>query len=121
MFIDPKADTIYTQIDERALAVMKKSGVPIVPVLSNNYKTEFLGEPVHRILTDPRKKERLINDVINILQKNQFTGVNVDLEELQEKTDEPLIAFQKRALYPAARKRIAGNPGHCALQYRLQF
>jgi cellulose synthase/poly-beta-1,6-N-acetylglucosamine synthase-like glycosyltransferase/spore germination protein YaaH/peptidoglycan/xylan/chitin deacetylase (PgdA/CDA1 family) len=95
MFIDPKADTIYTQVDERALAIMKKSGVPIMPILSNNYKTSFLGEPVHRILTDPLKKERLINDVINILQKNQFIGVNVDLEELQEKTDEPLIAFQK--------------------------
>ncbi len=95
MFIDPKADTIYTQVDERALAIMKKGGVPIMPILSNNYKTEFLGEPVHRILTDPLKKERLINDVINILQKNQFIGVNVDLEELQEKTDEPLIAFQK--------------------------
>ncbi|HEX6429085.1 MAG TPA: glycosyltransferase [Niastella sp.] len=95
MFIDPKADTIYTQVDERALAVMKKSGVPIMPILSNNYKTSFLGEPVHRILTNPQKKERLINDVINILQKNQFIGVNVDLEELQEKTDEPLIAFQK--------------------------
>ncbi|THU35868.1 glycosyltransferase [Niastella caeni] len=95
MFIDPKADTIYTQVDERALAVMKKSGVPIMPILSNNYKTQFLGEPVHRILTDSVKRERLINDVINILQKNQFIGVNVDLEELQEKSDAPLIAFQK--------------------------
>jgi peptidoglycan-N-acetylglucosamine deacetylase len=95
MFIDPKADTIYTQIDERALAVMKKSGVPVMPMLSNNFKTQFLGEPVHRILTHPRKKERLINDLINILQKNHFAGVNVDFEELQEKTDEPLIAFQK--------------------------
>lgn len=95
MFIDPKGDTINTQVDERALAVMKKSGVPIMPMLSNNYKTQFLGEPVHRILTDPAKKERLINDVINILQKNHFAGVNVDFEELQENTDEPLVAFQK--------------------------
>lgn len=95
MFIDPKADTIYTQVDARALAVMKKSGVPIMPMLSNNYKTQFLGEPVHRILTNPAKKERLITDVINILQKNHFAGVNVDFEELQENTDEPLIAFQK--------------------------
>ncbi|OQP59182.1 glycosyl transferase family 2 [Niastella vici] len=95
MFIDPKADTIYTQVDDRALAIMKKSGVPIMPILSNNYKTEFLGEPVRRIMADPRKKERLITDVINILQKNQFIGVNVDFEEVNEKTDEPLIAFQK--------------------------
>jgi spore germination protein YaaH len=95
LFIDPKADTIYTQIDERALAVMKKSGVPIMPMLTNNYKTQFLGQPVHRILTDPRKKERLINDLIHILQNNHFVGVNVDFEELQENTDEPLVAFQK--------------------------
>ena len=95
MFIDPKADTVYTQIDDRALAVMKKSGVPIMSMLSNNYKTQFMGEPVHRILTNPAKKERLITNVINILQKNHFAGVNVDFEELQENTDEPLIAFQK--------------------------
>jgi cellulose synthase/poly-beta-1,6-N-acetylglucosamine synthase-like glycosyltransferase/spore germination protein YaaH/peptidoglycan/xylan/chitin deacetylase (PgdA/CDA1 family) len=95
MFIDPKADTIYTKVDDRALDIMKKSGVPIMPMLSNNYNSKFLGEPVHRILNDPQKKERLINDVINILQKNHFIGVNVDLEELHETSDEPLIAFQK--------------------------
>ena len=95
MFIDPRGDTITTQVDDRALAVMKKSGVPIMPILSNNFKTQFLGEPVHRILTNPAKREKLINDVINILEKNQFIGVNVDFEELQEKSDEPLVAFQK--------------------------
>jgi len=95
MFIDPKGDTINTQVDDRALAIMKKSGVPIMPILSNNYKTEFLGEPVHRILTNPAKKEKLINDVINILEKNHFIGVNVDFEELKEASDEPLVAFQK--------------------------
>lgn len=95
MFIDPKADTIYTQVDDRALDIMKRSGVPIMPILSNNYKTQFLGEPVHRILTDSAKKERLINDVLNILEKNRFIGVNVDFEDLQEKTNEPLVAFQK--------------------------
>jgi cellulose synthase/poly-beta-1,6-N-acetylglucosamine synthase-like glycosyltransferase/spore germination protein YaaH/peptidoglycan/xylan/chitin deacetylase (PgdA/CDA1 family) len=95
MFIDPNGDTLTTQVDDRALAVMKKSGVPIMPILSNNFKAQFLGEPVHRILTNPAKRERLINDVINILEKNQFIGVNVDFEELQERSDEPLVAFQK--------------------------
>ena len=95
MFIDPKADTLFTQVDDRAFDIMKKSGVPIMPILSNNYHEKFMGETVHRILTDPKKQERLINDLINILEKNHFIGVNVDFEELQEKTDEPLIAFQK--------------------------
>ncbi len=95
MFIDPTADTLRTNLDERAFAVMKKAGVKIVPMLSNFYKTDFNGATVHRIITNPAKKERLINDVLAILQKNKLAGVNVDLENLTEKTDEPFTLFQK--------------------------
>jgi hypothetical protein len=43
IFIDPTADTVTTDIDPRAWAVMKKSGVKILPILSNNYKEVFRG------------------------------------------------------------------------------
>ncbi|GGB05954.1 glycosyltransferase [Puia dinghuensis] len=95
IFIDPTADTVYTDIDARAWGVMKKSGVKILPILSNNYKELFRGDAVHRIINDPVKKQRLINDVINILVKNNFIGVNVDFEELQEKSNDKLVEFQK--------------------------
>jgi cellulose synthase/poly-beta-1,6-N-acetylglucosamine synthase-like glycosyltransferase/spore germination protein YaaH/peptidoglycan/xylan/chitin deacetylase (PgdA/CDA1 family) len=95
IFLDPTADTIFTNIDPRALAVMKKSGVKIMPILSNNYKEVFRGDAVHRIINDPVKKERLINDVIKVLEKNDFVGINVDFEELQEKKNESLVQFQK--------------------------
>ncbi|HMH23407.1 MAG TPA: glycosyltransferase [Puia sp.] len=95
IFIDPTADTVFTNIDERAWAVMKNSGVKVMPILSNNYKDVFRGDAVHRIINDSAKKERLINDVIKILQRNNFIGVNVDFEELQEKKNETLVKFQK--------------------------
>ncbi len=94
-FIDPNTDTLYTNIDKRALDLMKAAGVEIMPILSNNYKQVFRGETVHRILTNPLKKQRLINDLIRLLKKYGFAGVNVDFEELQETSDEPLISFQK--------------------------
>ncbi len=94
-FIDPTADTMYTSIDKKALTLMKKAGVQIMPILSNNYKRLFRGETVHRILTTPAKRERLINDIIFQLKKNEFAGVNVDLEELVESDDAVLVAFQK--------------------------
>jgi hypothetical protein len=87
MFINPNADTLFSNVDERAFAVMKKAGVRIMPILSNNYLEQFRGDAVHRIIHDPVKKQRLINDVLAILQKNNFAGVNVDFEDLQEKTD----------------------------------
>ncbi|MHA4808649.1 glycosyltransferase [Flavitalea flava] len=95
IFIDPNADTVFTSIDERAFAVMKKSGVKIMPILSNNFKEVFRGDAVHRIINDPKKKQRLISDVTRILMKHNFAGVNVDFEELQEKTNEKLVQFQK--------------------------
>ncbi|GAC1480727.1 MAG: glycosyltransferase [Flavisolibacter sp.] len=95
MFIDPLSDTLYSVVDARAFAVMKNAGVNIMPILSNNFKEVFRGDAVHRIITNPAKKERLINDILKILTKNNFVGVNVDFEDLKEKTDQPLIAFQK--------------------------
>lgn len=94
-FINPNADTLTTAIDPQALAIMEKSGVNIMPMLSNVFHEVFRGDAVHRIITTPAKKERLINDLIRILQRNHFMGVNVDLEDLVEKTDEPLVLFQK--------------------------
>ena len=94
-FIDPNADTLISSIDDRGLAIMRNSGVNIMPILTNAFKGEFHGASVSRIIHDPAKKERLLHDLINMLTKNKFIGVNVDLEELEEKTDEPLIAFQK--------------------------
>ena len=94
-FIDPKADTVTTSINGEALAIMQQSGVNIMPVLTNNVGDAFHGDAVHRILTTTSKRERLINDLIQLLKKNKFAGVNIDFEDLIETTDEPLIRFQK--------------------------
>ncbi len=94
-FLDPIADTLYTTIDEQGLNVMKTAGVPIMPILSNNFQEKFRGDVVHRIINNPAKKERLINDVIKLLTQYHFAGINVDFEELKESHDEPLVLFQK--------------------------
>jgi spore germination protein YaaH len=92
----PTADTVTTDIDPRAWAVMKKSGVKILPILSNNYKEVFRGDAVHRIINDPVKKQRLIDRCDQNPGKDDFVGVNVDFEELQEKNNEKLVEFPER-------------------------
>lgn len=94
-FIDPTADTLTTNIDTRGFNIIKASGVKTVVMISNNYKGKFIGESLHRILNNSKKKEALINSIIYQVEKNKFAGVNVDFEELQEKNNETLIGFQK--------------------------
>ena len=93
-FINPNADTLELRIDS-ALDIMKKAGVKILPLLTNNYKGTFRGDAVHRIITDPVKRDRLINDIIRVLEKKGLDGINIDFEELTEKKNETLVQFQK--------------------------
>ncbi len=98
-FIDPHADTLQPKIDAEALSLMKKHAVRIVPII-NNINTakgqgDFDGQLMRRIFHDKAKKERLINDIVKYLQQYQLQGINIDFEDLQEKTDAPIIAFQQ--------------------------
>ncbi|MEO6136263.1 MAG: polysaccharide deacetylase family protein [Ginsengibacter sp.] len=98
-FIDAKTDTLRPDIDKDALAIMKKNNVAIVPLINNidnkSGTGEFDGSIIHRILHNPLKKERLINDIVKYIQQYQLQGINIDFEEFNEKGDEPIIAFQK--------------------------
>ena len=95
LFLDANGDSIVTRIDDRAYDIMKRSGVKIVPQLTNNIDKIFRGDVVHRIINDPGKKEKLITDLIRILETNKLSGVNVDFEDLVEQKNETLVQFQK--------------------------
>ena len=97
-FLDPNADTLYTTIDQKALDIISKSGVKVLPLLTNNFKSVFRGDVVHRILNNPEKRTRLIQDIIKNLELYKLDGINIDFEDLQEKKNEVLVQFQK-ALY----------------------
>lgn len=94
-FLDPVADTLYTTIDQKALDIMNKSGVKVLPLLTNNIGQTFRGDIVHRILNNPVKRDRLINDIIKYLELYKLDGVNIDFEDLQEQKNEVLVQFQK--------------------------
>jgi cellulose synthase/poly-beta-1,6-N-acetylglucosamine synthase-like glycosyltransferase/spore germination protein YaaH/peptidoglycan/xylan/chitin deacetylase (PgdA/CDA1 family) len=95
MNIDSAADTVIVNDDMRGADIIRASKIPVVAVISNFSGTDFNGAPLHRIFNDRAKKERLISDIIKTVQKYKFAGVNIDFEELIEKTDEPMIAFMK--------------------------
>jgi len=98
LFINPNADTLYTEIDKKAHDIMSRAGIKVLPLLTNNYDGIFRGEAVHRIINNPKKRARLIDDIVRVLLHNNFAGINIDFEELQESHNETLVNFQ-RELY----------------------
>ncbi len=88
MFLNSKTSELEVKADARGLALMRKSGVPIMPMLSNNVNGNFNGEVVSRILHNPARRKTLINSLIYQCIKNDFVGINIDFEELTENNDE---------------------------------
>ncbi len=100
-FIDPLTDTLKPQIDLPALEVMRKNHVKIIPLINNINDINAQGfdhQIVQQIFHNQAKRERLINDIVKYIQQYKLDGINIDFEEVNEKTDEPMIAFQ-RELY----------------------
>lgn len=98
-FIDPKTESLKTEIDTAALKVMRKNKIKIIPLINNIDITkndgDFNGNLIHRIINNPVKRARLINDIAKTLQQYRFQGINIDFEEFKENSDAPIIAFQK--------------------------
>lgn len=94
-FVDPNGDTLIKNVDTRAFELMKNSGVKIMPILSNNFNGKFRPEAISRIFKNEKKKKAIINQVLNECIANKFIGINVDLEDVKENGDEPMIEFMR--------------------------
>ena len=97
-FIDTITYRLKTRIDSAGLALMKQKQLRIMPMLSNfrSIAVGFDGKLLHKILSDSILRNRLIQQVADTLSYYQLNGINVDFEELTEKTNEPLTSFQKK-------------------------
>jgi cellulose synthase/poly-beta-1,6-N-acetylglucosamine synthase-like glycosyltransferase/spore germination protein YaaH/peptidoglycan/xylan/chitin deacetylase (PgdA/CDA1 family) len=95
LFISDSTNTVFADIDFRALELMHKSDIAIIPMISNYFKEKWNSENVHRIITSKKNTNEFISSLLQMLIKYDFDGVNIDFESLKEASDEHLINFQK--------------------------
>ncbi|HEY2721979.1 MAG TPA: glycosyl hydrolase family 18 protein, partial [Chitinophagaceae bacterium] len=97
-FIDSSTGGIGVP-DTSNYSLMKQHNVKILPILSNvdaSHTGTFSGELLDRVLNNPLKKERLINDIYRYLHQYKLQGINIDFEEINESSIEPMQAFLKQ-------------------------
>ena len=95
LFVARNMDTVVTNIDSHALKLLRDHKTPILPMLSNYYNNDWDSKAVHDIISSPERRRYFIASILKVLKKNNFSGINVDLESLTEEGDENLISFQK--------------------------
>ena len=97
-FIDSVTHRLQTRIDSSGLVLMQQNKIRILPIL-NNYnssKGDFDGKLLHHILIDSSSTNNFIQQIADTLSYYNLSGINIDFEEITEKSNEPLTAFQKK-------------------------
>ncbi|EJQ50025.1 hypothetical protein IEQ_02851 [Bacillus cereus BAG6X1-2] len=92
-----KADlTVSSEIKSEIVKLAEKNHVKIMPLLTN-YTEEASGpdsELIHKLLSSPdHVKTTFINDLVKQVEKNQFSGINIDFEAIPESDRENLTNF----------------------------
>ncbi len=97
-FIDTITHRLQTRIDSAGIVLMQQKKLRIMPILSNfnTSKRDFDGKLLHQILRDSASRNNFIQQIADTLSYYHLSGINIDFEEIIEKTNEPLTAFQKK-------------------------
>lgn len=97
-FINPRTARLETRIDRRALQLMRRAGMPIMPMLTNNYGESFRAEPIGRILRTPALRKAFVKSLADTCVHYGFEGINIDLEELAINDNALLTAFVRETV-----------------------
>ncbi len=92
-FLRESGDSVEFNIDTASLTLMKNAGVKIVPILSNYFGNKWNKKSVLNLLNDPKKQEEVAASLIRVLRKYKLDGINIDFEDMNLKSDEPLVDF----------------------------
>jgi len=96
--------SLVDQTDPEALSVARTFGIPILAIIHNFASPEF-GPLIHQVLISPTVRRALVDNILAMLQRYRFAGVNIDFEFVPPKDRPYLTAFMTEL---AARLRPAG-------------
>ena len=83
------------KIENETLDFIQNHKVAVVPMLSNFFNNRWNGDSTLVMLKNPRTRRALISRIRNLLDKNDFQGINIDLENLPKGAHPYLLQFSK--------------------------
>ena len=84
---------IDDQSDPTVIAIAKQANLPVFAMLTNFRSGDWQAGDVHRILTDPVRRNNLIENIRNNLAEHHFAGINLDLEQIDSQDRQSLVSF----------------------------
>lgn len=87
-FLDEN-NMIKSNVDKNLIDFAKDNSIPIWPLVGNRFNADL----THRLLSDPAKRESLVQKLVNEASSYGLAGLNIDFENVQPSDREYLNAF----------------------------
>lgn len=98
-FISPQDGSLMVKADAKGAHLLRQSGVPVMPVLTNAHQGAFTNKGTHLLLHSPALRARLIKQLVAMCKAQGYVGVNLDFEALGESTTMPLTELLREMSY----------------------
>jgi len=86
---------IERDIDPEIVELAKQNDVKITPLIHNIQNGKWNQETIHQLLNSPEERAKLIKNLHELIKKNEFDGINIDLENLNKNDRDVLTRFMK--------------------------
>ena len=81
----------------RRLGQLRAQGLPIVPTLANiDAQGNWAYQPVAQMLHDPALMARQVADIVALVERHSYAGIDIDYEELQAADRQGFTTFVTR-------------------------
>ncbi|MCD6369410.1 MAG: hypothetical protein J7L38_06410 [Thermoproteales archaeon] len=99
--VDSNGNILEKYFDEYFVNKSKEWGVKVVPLVANE---GFNREIVHKILSDPKLREKVAQQLLDLVLERGYDGINIDFENIPPEDRDNLTVFMK-ILYEMFHKR----------------
>lgn len=82
------ADKVAHNLDR-----LREAGLPIMPTLANITEGRWAYQPVARMLHDPELMRRHVADIVALVQREDYIGIDIDYEDLRAGDRDAFTAF----------------------------
>lgn len=80
---------------ERAVSAARAGGMETLALVHNLTSSGFDGRRAHALLQNTNSRARAISDILGILERGRYQGVNIDLENVYPSDRDRLTAFMR--------------------------
>lgn len=98
------AGDIEDNSDAQVIQIARDAKLPILAEI-NNYREGWQAGDLHRVLSNPKSRTNLIDNIEHNLQEHKFAGVNIDFEQLPNADKARMVEFMREL---SARLKPAG-------------